>query len=132
MYWPTGGRKAALVVINRKRAVQRSTLWLADLAENEKDLLMHLYEISIAHSTRLSICTQEFSDIDTTRGASSDDLFKEPLEPLCAGYGPPWIRLLEDLFLQLEATGLHWCCSALLGRHWDVVVAQAQAEESGH
>lgn len=89
MYWPTGGRKAALVVINRKGAVQRSTLRLAHLPKNEKDLLMHLWKISIARPTLLSIYTHELSDIDTTRGASSDDLFKEPLEPLCAGYGPP-------------------------------------------
>jgi hypothetical protein len=96
VYWPAGGWEAALMVINRKSAVQGPALGLADLPKNKQNLLMNLCKVSIAQPTRLSIYTHELSEIDMTRGASSEDLFKEPLELLGTGDAMPWMRLSED------------------------------------
>ena len=54
---------------------------------------MHLSYVSGIRNPEATRPTHELSEMEMTRGARSDDLFMEPLEPLDVGEDKPWMPL---------------------------------------
>jgi hypothetical protein len=94
------------MVINRKGAVQRFAVCLAHLSEYQQHLLMHLFPVSVYRLQDGARPTQELSEIDMTRGASSDDLLTELLEPLDTGEAKPWLLVLVHSGRRSAGVGL--------------------------
>jgi hypothetical protein len=76
------------------------------LAEYEQHLLVYLRLLAVIMSVDMRISTQELSDTDMTRGASSDDLLTELCEVFDAVIDRPCV-LVSDLVAPTRALDWH-------------------------
>lgn len=84
---------------------------------------MHLSHVSIVKYLEAARHTHELSETERTRGASSDALLIDPLEPLDIGEDKPWTLLVyimawKTLPTHIHAIALHRFDGWSLGSGW--------------